>query len=130
MRKLPTFRHLSLLKIGVGVTLLGVTFFTINVYEDMVIGISMLLFGLFFLSWGASFFLFLTLHHLFHTFPLSETKKEKKSYKLSLLFGLYILINIILLIVEKRTKRNGFMLLMLFIVGQVVLFVQPKHERQ
>lgn len=124
-----TFRHLSFLKIIIGVTLLCVAFFTINVFEDPGIGISLLLFGLFFVSWGGSFFLFMLLQNLFHQFPLSEAKKQKESYKLSLLFGLYILINIILLILEKRTKWNGFMLLMVFVIGQVILFVQPKDER-
>ena len=104
MIKVRALRHLSFLKILIGVTLLCVAFFTINVYEDPAIGISLLLFGMFFLSWGGSFFLFVWLQDLFHQFPQSPQKKEKESYKLSLLFGLYILINIILLILEKRTK--------------------------
>ena len=129
MLKLKAFRHLSLMKILIGVTLLCVAFFTINVYEDPGIGITMILFGLFFVTWGGSFFLFMLLQNLFHQFPLSEHKRQKESYKLSLLFGLYILINIILLILEKRTKWNGFMLLMVFLIGQVILFVQPRDER-
>lgn len=115
MLKIRAFRHLSFLKILIGVTLLCVAFFTINIYEDTAIGISLLLFGLFFLSWGISFFLFMRLQDLFHQFPLTPEKKEKESYKLSLLFGLYILINIILLILEKRTKSLGFLLLFVFI---------------
>ena len=51
MLKIKAFRHLSFMKILIGVTLLGVAFFTINVYEDPGIGITMLLFGLFFIAW-------------------------------------------------------------------------------
>ncbi|MBP6911137.1 hypothetical protein KBC03_06185 [Patescibacteria group bacterium] len=128
--KIKAFRHLSFLKLLIGATLLCVAFFTINVYEDPGIGIAMILFGMFFLARGASFFLFMLLQNLFHKFPLSEQKKEKESYKLSLLFGLYILINIILLILEKRSKRNGLMLLMVFVIGQVILFVEPRNDKK
>lgn len=126
MFKVRAFRHLSFLKLCIGATLLGVAFFTINVYEDPGIGISLLLFWLFFLSWGASFFLFMALQKFFHQLPSEPQKKEKESYKLSLFFWLYILINIILLILEKRTKWSGFLLLIVFVIGQVILFIQPR----
>lgn len=51
MLKFRTFRHLSFMKILIGVTLLCVAFFTINVYEDPGIGITMILFSLFFIAW-------------------------------------------------------------------------------
>lgn len=44
MIKLKAFRHLSYMKLLIGVTLLVVAFFTINVYEDPGIGITMILF--------------------------------------------------------------------------------------
>lgn len=123
-----SFRRLSVLKIIIGAMLAGVALFAINVYEDPGIGISLLLFGLLFLAWGSSFFLFLFLQNIFHQFPYNAKRKEKESYKLSLLLGLYVLINIILLILEKRSKVTGFVLLGIFIIGQVFLFIEPRDE--
>lgn len=123
-----SFHRLSFLKIIIGVMLAGVALFAINVYEDPGIGISLLLFGVLFLSRGSSFFLFLFLQNIFHQFPYNAKRKAKESYKLSLLFGVYILINIILLILEKRTKLTGLLLLGVFAMGQVILFIEPRDE--
>ena len=123
-----SFRRLSFLKILIGAALLCVALFAINVYEDTGIGISLLLFGVLFLAWGSSFFLFFFLQNIFHQFPYNAKRKAKESYKLSLLLGVYILINIILLILEKRTKITGLVLFGVFVIGQVVLFIEPRDE--
>jgi len=58
--------------------------------------------GFFLLAWGSSFFFFWAWKKY-----ISKTKDEKEniitSYKLSLLFGVYILFNIIFLLNQKRT---------------------------
>jgi len=86
----------SLVKFVLGVGILLITYTSINVYEDPVIGIGLVMLGLFIAARGASFYLFLGIQKFFR--EISQTRLIKDSYKLSLLFGIYVLINALFLL--------------------------------
>lgn len=82
--------------------ILLITYTSVNVYEDPVVGIGLLMLGLFIASRGASFYLFLGIQKRFR--ELSPSRLIKDSYKLSLLFGIYVLINALFLLLGYRSK--------------------------
>ena len=82
----------------------------INVYEDPLVGIGLGLVGVFVLSRGVSFFVFFYVQELFRKIEYRE-RNLKDSYKLSLLFGLFSLINVLFLLLGSRNKRVGLLLL-------------------
>lgn len=86
----------SLIKFVLGLLILLITYTSINVYEDPVIGIGLGMLGLFIAARGASFYLFLVIQKFFR--EISQTRLVKDSYKLSLLFGIYVLINALFLL--------------------------------
>ncbi len=101
-----------------GILILDYT--TINVYEDPVIGIWLGFLWLFILSWWASFYLFIGVQKLFR--DISPTRLIKDSYKLSLLFGIFVLINVLFLLLWYWSKLLGLIFLIGFIALQVTLF--------
>ncbi len=116
----------TILKILVGIIILTSIYFTINPYEDPVIALSFGFLGVFIISWWLSFYVFYIVQYI-------ATHKEKKkcakdSYKLSLLFGMYVLANIALLLLWNWTKSIGIMLLIGFVLLQIFLTVTPEHD--
>lgn len=81
----------SLIKFVLGLVILLITYTFINVYEDPVIGIGLMILGIFIAARGASFYIFLGLQKFFR--DVAQERLIKDSYKLSLLFGIYVLIN-------------------------------------
>ncbi len=114
----------SLIKFVLGVGIMLITYTSINVYEDPVIGIGLGILWLFIAARGASFYLFLGLQKFFR--EVSPTRLIKDSYKLSLLFGIYVLINALFFLLWYRTKFLWLILLVGFIILQVVLFSEQK----
>ena len=114
----------SLVKFVLGVGILLITYTSINVYEDPVIGIGLAMLGLFIAARGASFYLFLGIQKFFR--EISQVRLIKDSYKLSLLFGIYVLINALFLLLWYRSKFLWIILLVGFIVLQVTLFSEQK----
>ncbi|MCX6825092.1 MAG: hypothetical protein NTY80_02595 [candidate division SR1 bacterium] len=116
----------SLIKFVLGLLILLVTYTSINVYEDPIIGISLGMLGLFIASRGASFYLFLAIQKFFR--EVSQERLIKDSYKLSLLFGIYVLINALFLLLGYRSKFLGLILLLGFIILQVLLFSEQSKK--
>lgn len=114
----------SLIKFVLGLLILLITYTSINVYEDPVIGIGLGMLGLFIAARGASFYLFLVIQKFFR--EISQTRLVKDSYKLSLLFGIYVLINALFLLWWYRSKFLWIILLVGFIILQVALFSEQK----
>jgi len=110
----------SLIKISAAILILLSLYFTIDPYTDPLIAVSWGMVGFFLLAWWCSFFFFWG-----WKIYINKTKDEKKniisSYKLSLLFGIYILFNIIFLLNHKRTVLWGIVLLIGFILIQWIL---------
>jgi hypothetical protein len=117
----------SLIKIILGITILLIDYTMINVFEDPLIWIGLWLIGSFILAWGASFFIFFYAQELFRRIEFRD-RNLSDSYKLSFLFGLYALINVLLLLLGSRNKRMGIALLVGFILLQYFLFLEPKHN--
>ena len=120
------YHIVSLIKFVLGVIILIVTYTCINVYEDPIIGIALGILGIFIASRWASFYLFLGIQKFFR--EVSQERLIKDSYKLSLLFGIYVLINALFLLLWYRSKILWLLLLVGFVVLQVVLFSEHKNE--
>ncbi|MFA7298457.1 MAG: hypothetical protein WC010_02310 [Candidatus Absconditabacterales bacterium] len=116
----------SLVKFVLGLLILLITYTSINVYEDPMIGIGLSILGLFIAARGASFYLFLALQKFFRDIP--QERLVKDSYKLSLLFGIFVLINALFLLLGYRSKFLGLILLVGFIILQIALFSEQKKE--
>ena len=114
----------SLWKFVLWVLILIIDYTSINVYEDPAIGIGLGFLGLFIASRGGSFYLFLWIQKLYR--HIDHTQLVKDSYKLSLLFGIFVLINVLLLLLGFWNKWLGIILLGWFIALQVSLFSDPK----
>ena len=114
----------SLIKMVLGMLILLVTYTSINVYEDPMIGIGLGILGLFILARGASFYMFVGIQKFFRELPKDRLIKD--SYKLSLLFGIYVLINALFLLLWYRSIFLWIILLVWFIVLQVALFSEQK----
>lgn len=114
----------SLIKFVLGLVILLITYTFINVYEDPVIGIGLMILGIFIAARGASFYIFLGLQKFFR--DVAQERLIKDSYKLSLLFGIYVLINALCILLWYRSKFLWIILLVGFIVLQVALFSEQK----
>ena len=109
------YKYLSLIKLIVWLIILFVDYAAINVFEDPFVAIWILLVWSFLVARGASFFF------LLFTQKLKKKKKiqdspESESYKLSFLFGMYALINIILILMWNWSKMRGLIILWAFIL--------------
>lgn len=120
----------SLAKFILGVLILIIDYTAINVYEDPAIGIGLWFLWLFMAAWGGSFYLFLWIQKFYR--HLDHLQLVKDSYKLSLLFGIFVLLNVLLLLLGRWNKWLGLILLGGFIALQVSLFsgAKKKHDSQ
>ena len=109
------YKYLSLIKLVVGLIILFVDYVAINVFEDPFVAIWILLVGSFFVARGASFFFFLFTQRVFKNKKI-QSSPESESYKLSFLFWMYALINIILILMWNWSKMRGLIILWAFIL--------------
>ncbi len=93
----------------------------INVYEDPVVWLGLGFLWIFIFAWGASFFVFLAFQKRFRDVKLDDMMKD--SYKLSLLFWIYVIINLLLISLWYRSKLLGIWLFIGFVFLQVFLFM-------
>lgn len=127
LRALSLYTKASLVKVVFGLVVLGITLFTLNVKEDPEISLSLLLIGLFIFAWGVSYFLFYG-GQVLVLIRVSQEKMQKDAYKSSFLFGLYALINVLLLILNSWEKWIWILFLFIFIAMQWVVFTDKKHK--
>jgi uncharacterized membrane protein YesL len=109
------YKYLSLIKLIVWWLILFIDYVAINVFEDPVVAIWIFLVWCFLVARWASFFFFLFVQRTFMTKKL-QWMPESDSYKLSLLFGMYTLLNVILIFMWHWTKVRGLILLCGFIL--------------
>ena len=117
----------SLIKIILWLFIVFITYISINIYEDPAIAISLWLIGIFIAIRWISFYLFLRWQKLFR--KTNNNRIIKDSYKLSLLFGIYCIINILLLILWNWNKFWWFILFWGFILIQILL-LENKFEHK
>ena len=87
----------SSIKVILGLGIMILTLSQLNVREDPEIAITMLLVGSAVLSWLVAYFVFWGGQELF-LIDANRESVQKLAYKCSLLFGIYTLINVILLV--------------------------------
>ena len=85
--------------------------------------------GIFILAWGISFYVFYGWKRLVYHTKENESMITE-SYKLSLLFGIYILLNALLLLRHQRTGIVGIILFITFIIIQAIIIPeQSTHSK-
>jgi len=109
------YKYLSLIKLVVGLLILFIDYAAINVFEDPFVAIWILLVGSFLVARWASFFFFLFIQKAFKN-KNTQNSPESESYKLSFLFWMYSLINIILILMWNWSKMWGLIILWWFIL--------------
>lgn len=109
------YKYLSLIKLVVGLLILFIDYAAINVFEDPFVAIWILLVGSFLVTRWASFFFFLFIQKTFKNKNI-QNSPESESYKLSFLFWMYSLINIILMLMWNWSKIWGLIILWWFIL--------------
>lgn len=119
--KLKFYNTTAIAKIVLWAIILLITYTSINVYEDPIVAISLWFLWIFILARWVSFFLFLFEQKLFHKLK-SEENIKKDSYKLSLLFWIFCIINVLLILWSHRNKLIWIILLIVFILMQIFLF--------
>ena len=118
---LYTYKKLSIMKIVLGLIILVSTLFSINVFTDEVLGMTLFLLGVFLLSRGTSYFAFRLLQYAMKQYHKYEHEKMTEAYKLAFLFGCFIVTNIMLIVMNKWTRLLGINLLLGFVIIQIIL---------
>ncbi len=112
----------SIAKAVLGAIVLLVTYTTINIYQDPVIAIAMAFVGVFIFTRWISFYFFIGTQRLLRPQLQNSERLVKDSYKLSLLFGIFCLINVWLILLGNWNTIIGLLLLIGFIALQAMLF--------
>lgn len=126
----PSFyKYLSLIKLIVWLLILLIDYMAINVFEDPIVAIWISLVWCFLFTRWASFFLFLFLQKAFKKKNIDWI--ESDSYKLSLLFWMYALLNIVLIFLWYRSKLRWLLLLWTFLfILYLLLLDSNKNARK
>lgn len=90
----------------------------VNVFQDPTIGLAFGFLWIFLFIWWVSFYVFYIFSKFFS--QKANITIASKSYKTSLLFWLYILINIALIILENWTKLLWLLIFVIFVVLQLL----------
>lgn len=121
------YKYLSLIKLVVGLLILFIDYSAINVFEDPFVAIGILLVWSFLVARWASFFFFLFTQKLFKNKKI-QNSPESESYKLSFLFGMYAMLNIILILLWHWNKLRGLVILWWFIMLLYLLMMDSSKN--
>jgi hypothetical protein len=106
---------------------LFVDYVAINVFEDPLVAIGILLVWSFLVARWASFFFFMLVQKVFKNKNI-QNSPESESYKLSFLFWMYAMLNIILILMWNWSKMRGLIILWLFILLLYFLMVDSSKN--
>ena len=109
------YKYLSLIKLIVGWLILFIDYAAINVFEDPFVAIWILLVWSFLLARWASYFFFMFIQRVFRN-KKNQDSPEAESYRLSFLFGMYALVNILLILMWHWDKIWWLVILCGFVV--------------
>ena len=109
------YKYLSLIKLIVGWLILFIDYAAINVFEDPFVAIWILLVWSFLLTRWASYFFFMFIQRVFRN-KKNQDSPEAESYRLSFLFGMYALVNILLILMWHWDKIWWLVILCGFVV--------------
>lgn len=99
----------------------------ISIKDDTAIALVLGLIGVFSTFWGMSYFLFYGSQWLFST-KIQLERLQKDAYKCAFLFGLFGLLNVLLLIADLRSKWLGLTSIGIFALMQYAIFTDPKRK--
>lgn len=124
------YQILSAIKCAVWALILFITYTSINIYEDPAIAIGLSFLGIFIIARWVSFFVFFLIQKVYRK-HLDHITIVKESYKLSLIFGIYIIINYLLILLGRRNKFVWILLLGLFIWLEIALCseINQHHDK-
>ena len=124
----PSFyKYLSLIKLIVWLLILFIDYVAINVFEDPVVAIWIFLVWGFLFAWWASFFLFVFVQKALKKQNV-EWSIESDSYKLSLLFWMYALLNIVLIFLWYWSKLRWLIILWAFLLLLYLLLLDSNKN--
>ena len=123
-----TYKKLAYIKIILGIVIILTTIFQINVFSDEILGVIFFLLWLFLISWWVGYFIFRLIQYALKQYHKYEHEKMIEAYKLSLLFSCYIVANIVLIIMEKRTRLVGINILIGFVIIQILLVYDRSED--
>ena len=109
------YKYLSLIKLIVGRLILFIDYAALNVFEDPFVAIWILLVWSFLLTRWASYFFFMFIQRVFRN-KKNQDSPEAESYRLSFLFWMYALVNILLILMWHWDKIWWLVILCGFIV--------------
>ncbi len=121
------YKYLSLIKLVVWLLILFVDYSAINVFEDPIFAIWIFLVWSFFVAWWASYFFFYWTQKIF---PRTRNNDmiEADSYKLSFLFWMYSLLNILFILVWYWNKFWWLVFLICFLLLLYILLIDKKKN--
>lgn len=127
MSLMHIYHIIALLKIGLWGWVMLLMYFLINPELDPVLAYTGIFSWLLLFVWGISFYIFWWVHSLWTQRSLQDIIVP--SYKLSLLLGLFIVINTVLFFLHYWTRELGLLLLLIF-VGLFALLYKQEYNVQ
>lgn len=121
------YKLASITKLILGILILILVYSYINVYEDPSVWLSLAFLWLFITLRWLSFFIFILAQNFFRS-KKDKDRVIKDSYKLSLLFGIYAIINVLLIVLWTRNKILWIVLLIWFVLIQILLFSDKTND--
>jgi len=118
----------ALIKIIVGIGIIAILYNYVNVYQDPAIWISFWFLAVFMIVWGIWYFIFLFAYKFFSKeYPHNQASL---SYKLSLLLGMYVMVNLTFVITDHRNKLIWLVIIIAFILLQILFTKSKRKELQ
>lgn len=121
------YHWMSIVKIIVWASILLLIRFFVDYQQDPIVAFSSIFVWVFIFVRWIGFYIFRWANTIFYP-NWNKTNIIKKSHKLSLLFGFYILINIALIFQEARNKAIWILILVGFITLQIFISL-PDYKK-
>jgi len=124
---MKTYSIWALFKCIIGAAIIWLVYTYVNVYQQPLLGIGFGLLGVFLTGRGLSYFLFLGMYKLT---DYAWYKQISLSYKLSLFFGIYLLLNLALMINDQWTQTLGIAMIFFFLGLILMIWYSPEKIRK
>lgn len=122
---MQTYSIWALLKFIIWTIIVSILYKYVNVYQSPILGLSFGYLWIFMILRWLMYFFFLWLYKL-RSSETAHAQQTSFSYKLSLLFALFTMINITLMINDARSNLFGIITLLSFL-GLIPLLAQDKN---
>lgn len=116
----------AILKIIIGICILSILYNYVSVDTNAALGLWFGFLGVFLMIWGIGYYFFLVLWKLFS--KAEHHIKTSASYKLSLFLGIFVIVNLTFMIIDKWTNTIGILLSLVF--AALLYFVMADFRKQ